>query len=286
MPEVRIASFNVFGIEGRDIAASVTQAAARMGPSQASARAIGFQEVFYQHQLAHIRNAWLGAGVFASTRSKVIVAQSQSPGSWACLSPDTPALIVPGFDFDNSSGLALCVRGRLSDCFFDRFRVGYAPDRIAHKGLLAALVVDDGVRRAFVTTHLNNSSNDRLGYARAWQIEQIANDLRWIDRHWRAPVTLLGDFNIDAIRALVAAASLDRILYARLLAAGRAPGTFFWDVNARERLPNPATPTSMQHPTAIDMHLLDRTDGRTGLSFSTHDAGGDHFLTESVWVEP
>jgi endonuclease/exonuclease/phosphatase family metal-dependent hydrolase len=285
MPQARIASLNVFGIGGRDVTDAIALAAQRLGPAQADVLALGFQEAFFRHQVERIRDAWLGRGQFCSRRGAVEVWQSQSAGAWSCLVPATPALRVPGFAFDSSSGLALCVQGRLTHTFYDRYRFAQAPDRFAYKGVLAALVVKDGVRRAFLTTHLNNSENDPAGRARAWQIEQLASILRYVDRAWRAPVCLLGDFNIDARAALLHARSLERILYARLLAAGRAPGAFLWDVNTRERLPNAPLRTSVTHETTIDLHLLDRTAGRSGLAFSTHAADSDHFLTESRWNE-
>lgn len=295
MGVIRIASFNVFGIQGRDIEQAVVQCAQRMGPAIVpTAIAIGFQELFFQHQLTRVRNAWLGAEqqTFSSLRGQVRVWQSQLPGSWACLAPATPTVHVPGFAFDNSSGLGLCVNGRIVDAFFDRFRVGQAPDRFAHKGVLAVLVRQNGVRRAYVTTHLNNSSNDQAGgppsqsgRARAWQIEQLANDLRWIDRFWNAPVCVVGDFNIDSIRAIHNASSVERFLYARLLSAARAPGRYFCDVNARAHANQPLR-TSVTEPTAIDLHLLDRMEGRTALAFNTYACDSDHFLTESHWSEP
>jgi hypothetical protein len=286
MPEVRVASFNLWGIEGREVQNSVAFAAQRMGPAVGNALAVGFQEVWYQHQLARVRDAWLGAGQFSSRRSGAVVWQSQSPGSWAVLVPDTPALSVPNFAFDNSSGLALCVQGRLSDAFYDRYRVAQVPDRFAYKGVLAALVVHQGVRRAFVTTHMNNADGDAAGNARAWQIEQLAGDLRWIDRNWNAPVILTGDFNIDAIRAINDASSVARVLYSRLLSAARAPNQWFWDVNARQQQPNPPVRTSHNGLEAIDLHLLDDRTRSQVVFAALDDQASDHFMVESSWVEP
>jgi hypothetical protein len=285
---VRIASFNVFGIDGRDVESAVQRAAAQVGPAGASAaQAVGFQELFFQRQAVHVRNAWLGpvAQQFSSLRSYVRVWQSQAPGSWACLIPETPALVMPGFPFDNSSGLSLCVQGRLLDCFFDRYRAAQTPDRFAYKGIVAALVRQGSVPRVFVNTHLNNSSNDLQGHARAWQVEQLASDLRYIERHWRAPVHIVGDFNIDATTALQNPYSVDRALYGRLLSAARAPGQYLYDINTRVH-GNAPIPTTTSGTKAIDLHLLDRTAGKSGLSFTTRPCDSDHLLTTSQWSEP
>jgi hypothetical protein len=291
---IRVASFNVHGIGGRDIADSVRASVARVSPGDPCAVAVGFQEVFFQRQLSQIREAWLRAGPsrqFVTDRSKTRVWQSATPGSWACVAPNTSRVFVPGFAFDNSSGLALCVQGRLLDTYFEPFRFAQTPDRFAAKGILVARVRTNSMQRVIINTHLNNASNDRAGNdpndqgrARARQIEQIASHVRWVDANWRAPVILLGDFNINVRNAVANPGSADAFLYARLLSAGRARGTAWWDVHARLHLPRPPIPTTQDGKT-LDLHLLDRTRGRTNFTFFATPCHSDHLLTESVWDE-
>lgn len=291
MSIIRVASLNLAGLNGRDVTTSITESAKRLGPTQPDAFAMGFQECFFNAQLARIRDGWLGAGQFSSVRSGVRVWQSTSPGQWACLAPATPQVHVPNFSFENSSGLALCVRGRLLETYFERYRYAQTPDRFAYKGLLVALVSAGNSQRVVITTHLNNSANDEAGddpsdwgRVRAHQIDQIANNIKWINAHWRAPVLIIGDFNINSVDAIANRSSTNCRLYSRLLAAGRSPGNWWWDINANTHQMKPI-PTVPNKTAAIDLHLLDKSPGNIGVSFTTYPADSDHLLTESQWNE-
>jgi len=125
------------------------------------------------------------------------------------------------------------VQGTVADSFFQRFRGGYFPDKVASKGLLCALVRRGGERRAFIATHFHNAASDRFGGARAHQVEQLANAVKWIDANWRAPITMLGDFNIDSLAAYKSASDVERTLYSRLALAGRSRDRPHFDVNAQ-----------------------------------------------------
>ncbi len=279
---LRAGSFNVQGIKGRDVGPSVDSAARALPPSDPCLWAVAFQEVFFAHQAAAIRQRWLGAGASAVPRAKVTIWRNPARTPWRALVPITTRVDVPGFAFELSSGLVLCVQGTVADSFFQRFRGGYFPDKVASKGLLCALVRRGGERHAFIATHFHNAGSDRFGGARAHQVEQLANAVKWIDANWRAPIALLGDFNIDSLAAYKSTSDIERTLYSRLAVAGRSRERPHFDVNAQCNGFVPLA-TSTDGNKTLDKVLLGAAPKRGSASFEISAHASDHQLICAQW---
>lgn len=293
MPKVQLASFNLWGIDGKDVGGAVANALQKVGPQISEVIAVGFQEVWFKRQLVPILQGWIGDDP-SPTDYTDVECHSEGPdgGSWKCLVPKAGSAGIPGRTLELGSGLALCVRGTVHDAFFTRFRGGYVPDRFAHKGLLAVCFTPPGLsRRALVNTHFHDYSNDEYGGARRTNIEQVAETVRWIDEHWRVPCTLVGDFNIDARGSyLDPEPTIDRTLYRNLLTVRKSKGRFWYDVNAQVHQRSPiSTQANGRH--AIDLHLLSNTEGKSDFAFVGYvfeREGGllsDHKLVCSSWSE-
>ena len=288
MARIKIASHNIWGIDGKSTVAFAEKTQAEVGPNDAEAFAIGWQEVFYNHQMLDIRERWLGASPRRFEHGNVRFWRSTRRGNhWRCLVPIVPAVGARPFGvnlgrLELSSGLVLCVRGTVLDTFFQRYRGGYVPDSLANKGVLAALVRRGGRRYAVVNTHFHNSAPDHWGRARTYQIEQLANAIKWIRSNWHKQSTILvGDFNIDSVRAYQRSEPLITTLYTRLISAtGGVPATF-WDVNAQLHQFSPVTTVAASRREAIDMHLLHPEAHLAGKTFATKNTGSDHLLTVS-----
>ncbi|HMI92640.1 MAG TPA: hypothetical protein VK509_14795 [Polyangiales bacterium] len=279
---LRAGSFNVQGIKGRDVRPAVDGAAGALSPSDPCLWAVGFQEVFFAHQANAIRERWLGAGASALARTNLTIWRNPQRTPWRALVPITTPVNVPGFAFELSSGLVLCVQGTVADSFFQRFRGGYFPDKVASKGLLCALVRRGGERRAFIATHFHNGSSDRFGGARAHQVEQLASAVKWIDANWRAPIAILGDFNIDSLAAYKSTSDVERTLYSRLAVAGRSRDRPHFDVNAQCNGFMPIA-TSTDGKKTLDKVLLSAAPKNGSASFKTSDHHSDHHLIWAQW---
>jgi hypothetical protein len=273
---VRFASFNVFGIGGRDVRGAVAFAHANFATNADQNSGIAFQEVWKGEQLTRILDGYVGAAAAPRSYSNVNIWRD-GQSRWRCVVPRTAA--VAGYDL--SSGLASCVNGSVRDAFFVRFRGGAIPDSLAHKGVLAVLVETSGQpRRALVNTHMHDYSNDAFGQYRYSWIDTIVSCVQWIQRNWRVPIALLGDFNIDSIGAYAQTSDADRRCYSRLVRAGLPSGATWFDVNARTTGGNPIKTNSTR---AIDHHLIfgEATTGATFQSLETSES--DHRLTISEW---
>jgi hypothetical protein len=243
---------------------------------------IGFQEVWFRSQLGALLDRLLSGR--RETRHFTRVSSHQSTDSpYKCLVPDLPMAGVPGIRrLELSSGLVLCVKGSVRDAFFTRFRGGFVPDSFSRKGILSALIRSPLGSFALLTTHFHDFSNDSLGSARRNNIQTLASVVRWIDDHWRVPVVLVGDFNIDARLAHQIEPNVDTVLYRELICVRKAPGNFWFDINARVNAPNPVgTQNVGSH--AIDHHLLSESVSTSGHQFQTFVAGSDHRLIKSSW---
>ncbi len=273
---MRAASFNVFGIGGKDVSAAVGFATGLVGPDATGLGVVAFQEVWTEAQRDTVLAAYCGTAPQSVERANVTIHRS-GDGAWRCLVPKVPAVV----SMPLSSGLALCVRGPVKDSFFVEYRGGAVPDSLAHKGVLAALVEAPGEpRRAFVNTHLHDYSNDRFGkYRWAW-LDTLVSCVQWINAHWRVKTVLLGDFNIDSVKAYSGSTGADYRLYARLIRMGMGGDARWYDVNVRVNQGKPVKTTSSR---AIDHHLV---AGETPASatFEAHQTpASDHFLTVSAW---
>lgn len=279
---LRALSFNVQGIAGRDVRPALDSALQAFPTNDPCTWAVGFQEVFFARQAAAIRERWLGARASALPRGQVTIWRDPTRTPWRALVPITAPVKVPGYAFELSSGLVLCVQGTVADSFFQRFRGGYFPDKVASKGLLCALVRRGGARHAFIATHFHNASSDRFGGARAHQVQQLANAVKWIDAHWRAPIAVLGDFNIDSLAAYSNTSPVERTLYSRLAVAGRNATCPLWDVNAQCHGFVPLT-TSSDGKHTLDKVLLGAVPKAGSASFRTGAHHSDHHLVCAQW---
>ena len=290
MASIRVASFNVFGIEGRSTNASVEGAATALGlkPGDAPPEllAIGFQEVYRKRQLQHLRSIFVGDDERLK-RGKVDIWAPRNRKGFRCLVPRTRPVVIPvlkevikPLNLELSSGLALCVRGKVLRSFFQPFRGGFSPDRFSSKGVIGALVRHQGQRYALLNTHLHNSDNDHAGRARANQIDQLAAAVQRVTRKWRAPIILLGDFNVDAKAAYGRTDPVAINLFARLLRTGHTQGAHFFDLNGQAHDFQPLATNG--EGKALDLHLLSGLSP-SGPQFDVSDQGSDHLLTIGSW---
>ncbi|MBX3125691.1 MAG: hypothetical protein KF718_03205 [Polyangiaceae bacterium] len=273
---MRVASFNVFGIGGRDVGPAIAFAQGLVSPADPELRAIGFQEVWTAAQRDRVLASYCGSAPTETVRANVSIFRSGT-GAWRALVPRVPA--VPSMPL--SSGLVLCVKGPVADSFFVRYRGGAIPDSLAHKGVLAALLAVPGEpRRAIVNTHMHDYSNDRFGSYRWSWLDTIVSCVQWINRNWNVRTLLLGDFNIDSIEAYRDSASANYRLYARLIRIGMGDGARWYDVNARV---NAGSPVRTTRSVCIDHHLV-AGETPAGASFAAHQTpASDHYLTVSRW---
>ena len=273
---VRYASFNLWGIGGRDVLGAVNFAKQHFSPADAQASVIGFQECWTGEQRTRVLDGYVGAAAAPRNYANVQIWRD-GESRWRCVVPKTK--IVPGMDL--ASGLALCVSGVVRDAFFVLYRGGAIPDSLAQKGVLAVLFEARGQpRRAVINTHMHDYSNDRFGqYRYAW-LDTIASCVSWIDKHWRVPTTLLGDFNIDSEAAYDRSSEPDFRCYSRLIRIGLKSGQTWYDVNART---NQGKPVKTNSSRSIDHHLV-RGETMTKPSFqSLETPASDHRLTLSQW---
>lgn len=292
MGRSRIASFNIWGIDGKDVTNAVDAAVAEVGPSTAGIVAVGFQEVWFRHQLRPILERWVGSGDEVSRYVGLECRYSARVPGWKCLVPTVGSAGIPGLrELELGSGLALCVRGAIRDAFFVKFRGGYVPDAFAHKGMIAAYVAPAGLPPcAIVNTHFHDISNDTYGGARQNHLEQLASVVKYIEVYWRVPTIIVGDFNIDARAAYSAGdPTVERVLYNRLVTTRKPAGSFWFDVNARCNDLKPL-PTQSDADGAIDIHLM--ADGTVEKDFQferfrfASDDGAafsDHQLLVTSW---
>lgn len=282
MTSVKVGSFNVWGIDGKDVAATV--AAAHDGFDWSEAWALAFQEVWFKHQLAAVDAAWKLTGGASSKVQNVFV--ETAPSGWTRLYPDAPPLSRPlplGPQLELTSGLCLLVRGTVRECFFHRYEEdGFIPDKFASKGLLAALVDQpDGTSATFVCTHLHNNDNDRgaNGRARFQQLDELAGWLKRMIEIWHAPVYLLGDFNIDARSQ----SPVEMTLYDRLVSLA---GVAWNDLNLVAHA-GKVVPTLRDADETLDHHLASRRPDTpvkfVTLPIGSGKSGSDHRLTVSAW---
>jgi len=278
-----VGSFNVFGIdEAHDVPGFLDLAFTHLPADSADLLGIGFQEVWFRSQLGALLDRLL-VGRRDTQAFTRVTAHRAADSPYKCLVADLPAAGIPGIrSLELSSGLVLCVKGTVRDAFFTRFRGGFTPDSFSNKGVLSALVRSEFGTHAFLTTHFHDFSNDALGGARRNNIQALASVVRWIDDNWRAPIVLVGDFNIDARLAHLAQPSVETVLYRELITVRKAPGSFWFDVNANVHAPTPAL-TQNGGTRAIDHHLLSQSQGTAGHSFETFVAGSDHQLIKSSW---
>lgn len=273
---VRIGSFNVFGMGGRDVGGAVDFATTHAAPDEPELSAIGFQEVWQRQQLRRVLDAYPGSGASEHPYANVRIWR-QGDGAWRCVVPHAGS--APSLEL--GSGLALCVRGPIDDAFFLKYRGGEIPDRFAKKGILAVLVRTPGQpKRAILNTHLHDYSNDGWGRARWVHLDTIASAVNWIRANWQVPVVLVGDFNIDSKRAYDRSDDVERTLYGRLVRIGLPTGDSWWDVNARA---NSLSPELTNDSRAIDHHLIwgETSSGATFSVLPTSES--DHHLTLSAW---
>jgi len=281
---IRFASFNVFGIGGRDVTQAVDAAAVALPPTDPAVSAVAFQEVWHRAQLTLIVDRWVGAGSLITTRTNVDIHRAPN-GAWRCLVPVVPPVNPPvGPELPLSSGLALCVRGPVDDSFFSPFRGGEVPDRFANKGVLAALVRTPGQpRRAVVATHFHDYSNDAWGRARNNNLDVLSSSVSWIKKNWKVPIVLLGDFNINSKAAYAHAHDAYHRLYSRLVRLTMARDAAWWDVNARFTALQPMA--THGNGKAIDHHLgSDPGVAAVPMFQALPGAGSDHLLTISQWL--
>ena len=293
MGRVRVASFNVWGIDAKDVTQAVDGAVGQVGPSQPGIVGIGFQEVWFRHQLRPILERWVGGGDTVSRYVDLECRYSARVPGWKCLVPTAGSAGIPGIrELELGSGLVLCVKGAIKDAFFVRFRGGYVPDSFAHKGIIAAYVAPPDSRpRAIVNTHFHDFSNDDYGGARQNHLEQLASVIKYIDVYWRVPTIVVGDFNIDSRIAYRAGdPTVERVLYSRLVSIGKPVGSSWFDVNARCNALVPL-PTQSDADGAIDIHLVSDGKPEDGLAFDRFrfDSGGvafsDHQMVTTSWSE-
>jgi endonuclease/exonuclease/phosphatase family metal-dependent hydrolase len=133
-----------------------------------------------------------------------------------------------------------------------------------------------------LTTHFHDYSNDGFGGARRNNIQALASVVRWIDQFWRLPILLVGDFNIDGRLAHQVEPSVETVLYRELLQFRKAPGRFWFDVNANVNRPMPRT-TQNGGSRAIDHVLLSSAAGTSAHAFDAIPAGSDHCLIRASW---
>ena len=293
MGRSRVASFNVWGIDGKDVTNAVEAAVAEVGPSTAGIVAIGFQEVWFHHQLRPILQRWVGLADNVSRYVGLECRYSDRVPGWKCLVPIAGSAGIPGLrELELGSGLALCVKGSIRDAFFVRFRGGYVPDSFAHKGMIAAYVAPTGLPPcAIVNTHFHDISNDTYGGARQNHLEQLASVVKYIDVYWRVPTIIVGDFNIDSRAAYRQGnPTVERVLYNRLVSLGKPAGTFWFDVNARCNGLTPL-PTQSDADGAIDIHLVPDGQPKKNYQFERFrfanggPAFSDHQLIVTSWSD-
>lgn len=175
MAEVSIASFNVWGIDGKDVKPAIDCALTKAGPSLPTIVAIGFQDVWFEHQLAHVLSGWVAGGGTTTTQFVGLDCRSSAgaPG-WKCLVPNVGSAGIPGVkSLELGSGLALCVRGSIRDAFFSKFTGGYTPDSFAKKRMIAVHFAPPGLApRAIICTHFHDFCNDKFGVARRNNLQQ------------------------------------------------------------------------------------------------------------------
>jgi Endonuclease/Exonuclease/phosphatase family len=294
MAIVKIASFNIWGIDGKDVTDAVEAARGEVGPSSSDVIAIGFQEVWFQHQLDPILTRWVGGGDLESQYVNLTCRYSASSPGWKCLVPTVGSAGIPGLrELELGSGLALCVRGSIRDAFFSQFRGGYTPDSFAKKGMIAVNVVPPGLpARAIVSTHFHDLSNDAYGGARQNHLEQLSSVVNWINANWRVSTVVIGDFNIDSRAAyLDPQPTVEKVLYNKLVSTAMSGGSFWYDVNANANAFEPL-PTQSDAAGAIDIHLLSDSAGKSNIQFdrfrfeSNGVAFSDHQMVRSSWSEP
>jgi hypothetical protein len=148
--------------------------------------------------------------------------------------------------------------------------------------VLSALVHSPLGAYALLDTHFHDYSNDAQGGARRNNIQALTSVVRWIDQNWRVPIVVVGDFNIDSRAAHQLTPSVETVLYRELISVRMAPGSFWFDVNARAHAPMPLA-TQNGGGRAIDHHLLSRSSGTSAHTFRTFVAGSDHQLALSQW---
>jgi hypothetical protein len=273
---VRFASFNVFGIGSRDVLGAVRFAQQHFSPGDPLAGAIGFQECWTGEQRTRILDGYVGAAAAPKNYANVQIWRD-GDARWRCVVPRTPPVVGLAL----SSGLALCVSGTVRDAFFVRYRGGAIPDSLAQKGVLAVLFEQRGQpRRAVINTHMHDYSNDRFGQHRYAWLDTLVSCVHWIDKHWRVPTLVLGDFNIDSMTAYTRTSEPDFRCYSRLIRIGTPAGQTWYDVNARV---NQGRPVKTNNTRSIDHHLLkgERATGATFQSLETPES--DHRLTLSQW---
>ncbi len=273
---MKVASFNVWGIGGRDVGPAVDFARGVIPPTDSELCAVGFQEVWTEAQRDRVLAAYSGPNPTRTDRANVSIYRS-GQSTWRALVPRVPAVV----SMPLSSGLVLCVNGALEDSFFVKYRGGAIPDSLANKGVLAALVASPGEpRRAIVNTHMHDYSNDRYGMNRWAWIDTIVSCIQWINQHWRVRTILVGDFNIDSITAYTDTTSADYRLYARLIRIGMGNNARWYDVNVRVNAGTPVRTTSTR---AID-HILVAGETPTGATFSARQTpASDHYLAVGTW---
>src|SRR5690242_6346803 len=102
---IRVGTFNVQGIGGRDIQLAIDGAAQALPHTDPCLWAIAFQEVFFEPQAIAIRRRWVGEGAQRLPRGQVAIWRDAERSPWRALVPITPRVDVPGFAFDLSSGV-------------------------------------------------------------------------------------------------------------------------------------------------------------------------------------
>lgn len=280
---VSVASFNVFGIdEAHDVPRFLDLGFGHLPAASPDLLGIGFQEVWFKSQLSALLERLLRGRRETSAFTRVTAHRSaESP--YKCLVPQLSAVGIPGIrNLELSSGLVLCVKGTVRDAFFTRFRGGFSPDVFSNKGVLSALVHGPLGTYALLNTHFHDYSNDGLGGARRNNVQALASVVRWIDDNWRVPIVLVGDFNIDARLAHQVEPNVETMLYRSLITVRKAPGSFWFDMNARSHAPTPLV-TQNGGTRAIDHHLLSTSARTSAHRFETFVAGSDHRLTKSTW---
>jgi endonuclease/exonuclease/phosphatase family metal-dependent hydrolase len=273
---VRFASFNIYGMGGRDVLNAVNFAKQHVAPGDAQSSAMGFQEVWTGEQRTRLLDGYVGAAAAARNRANVQIWRDGT-ARWRCVTPKTR----PAGGLELSSGLALCVSGAVRDAFFVRYRGGAIPDSFAQKGVLAVLFEAAGQpRRAVINTHMHDYSNDRFGQHRYAWLDTLVSCVKWIDRNWSVPTVILGDFNINSMTAYTRTSEPDFRCYARLIRVGLTGTATWYDVNARV---NQGQPVKTNATRSIDHHLV-KGETMTGATFqSLETPASDHRLTISQW---
>jgi hypothetical protein len=280
---VSVASFNVFGIdEAHDVPRFLDLGFSHLPAASSELLGVGFQEVWFRSQLAALLDRLL-SGQRQTTSFTRVTAHRSASSPYRCLIPNLPSVGIPGIrTLELSSGLVLAVKGTVKDAFFTRFRGGFSPDAFSNKGVLSALVQGPLGTYALLDTHFHDYSNDAQGGARRNNLQALASVVRWIDENWRVPIVLVGDFNIDSRAAHQVAPSVETVLYRELISVRKAPGAFWFDINARAHAPMPVE-TQNGGGRAIDHHLLSQSAGTSQHTFQTFAAGSDHRLALSQW---